>query len=201
MTGKNDTGPMGFSEIFDELIRLYDAKEFAGVIALADQALKQKAFRVDPETAHLLYTRKAESQLELGKHRHALDNARKAVSMCPTCPYSNSILLATLENYALRYRDEAVLREAIALARRILRRGADSILADPCMKKKKTVANAYIADAWFLLGHLYMAQGDKRKAIEALNNFVTVSRNGRYTDYTVDEARETLKNLTSRKSA
>lgn len=184
-----------YGKVFDETVRLFDAEQYKGVIELADRALKRSEFRNDPITAHLLYARKAESQSELSKYQYAIGNARRAVSLCPTCPFGNSVLLTALESYAQKHRDAAAMKEAIALAQRIIKRGVDSILADPCMKKKKSVAIAFVADAWFLLGHLYVLKGDKRKVARALEMFLNVSRKGRYTDFTAEEAVETLASL------
>ena len=150
------------------------------------RALIRSALKYEPNS-HWLVTRLGLTYYEQRQYKRALRFSEKALALAPQCPL-------VLWDYAgcLDMLDR--LEEAIAIYRRLVRRGVGRLACGDC-GEGKAWAKGLIADCHYRLAHCYRDVGNMTKAVASYRCYLALRSSGYRSIYSVVKVRKELTSL------
>ena len=143
----------------------------------------RRALRADPED-HWLWSCLATTYYEKGNYRRSLEYEAKAVELAPRCP-------AALTGYADRLYLLGRVGEAMAVYRRILNRGVESLARGPCGEGRRS-ALALMNHCRYRIALCYRDGGEYRPAIQWLKKHLAHRARGIPCVFPIREVRSQL---------
>jgi tetratricopeptide (TPR) repeat protein len=147
----------------------------------------EKELKSAPDN-HWLLTRLSTTYYEEGDYESALKWVEKARAIAPDCPL-------VLWDYAGTLDMLGRPREALAVYRSLLDRGAEAIANDECGEGMDW-ATALLTDCVYRVGNCVEDLGDRQKAAELYRRYLHLLDLGSRSIYSRDEAATRLRNLT-----
>jgi len=150
--------------------------------------LVRAALRRHPND-HWLLTRLSLTYYEQFDYRRALAIARRANQLAPHCPLVLWDLGGALDMLGRH-------TEAIAIFRRLIRRGVESIAFGDC-GEGLAWARGLVADCWFRLACLHSKRGRRRDAVSCYRRHLAMRGRGCRSIYPLQDVRREFRGCTS----
>jgi tetratricopeptide (TPR) repeat protein len=151
----------------------------------ARRAIREE-LRADPDN-HWLLTRLSTTFYEQGDYEEALRWVEKARQVMPDCPLVLWDYAGTLDMLGRE-------REAIAIYRSLLQRGAEAIAADECGEGAEWAAGL-LTDCVYRAGRCFEDLKDRPKAAELYGMYLSLVDMGAPSIYSREEAVDRLRKL------
>ncbi len=148
--------------------------------------LLRAELRRDP-TNHWLLTRMSLIHYEQHHYRRALSYSRRAYRLAPWCPLVLWDHAGDLDMLGRK-------REAIAIYRRLVKRGVRSIATGRC-GEGLAWARGLVADCWYRLASSYRTLGRQRAATNAYRQHLRMRGPGCRSIYVAADARKQLRQI------
>ena|SRR5206468_1587555 len=139
---------------------------------------------------HWLLTRLSLTHYEQRNYRRALAYSRRAYTLAPWCPLVLWDHAGDLDMLGRK-------REAIAIYRRLVKRGERAIAAGRC-GEGLAWARGVVADSWYRLARCYTDLGRRKLATEAYRQHVRMRGPGCRSIYPLGDVRRQLRRLQQR---
>ncbi len=153
------------------------------------RALIRSKLKQFPED-HWLITRLGSTYYEQRQYKHSLRYAEKALSLAPNCPL-------VLWDYAGSLDMLQRPKEAIAIYKRILKKGVNQIAYGEC-GEGKAWARGLIADCHYRLAHCYRELGQWKEALREYKRHLSLRSPGCRSIYDIKKVRKEVLNFEGR---
>ena len=145
------------------------------------QKLIERRLRSEPDS-HWLLTRLSLTYYERHDYASALPYSERAVALAPNCPL-------VLWDYAGTLAMLGRTKEALALFRRLVRRGIDSIANDDC-GEGVAWSRGLVADCHYRMAHCYLDLRRKKEATHAFTCHLNLRGPGCRSIYPIQQVRK-----------
>jgi len=170
-----------------EIERLIDAEDWK-----AARILIRAALRKEPDS-HWLLTRLGLTYYEEHNYKKALFYDTQAMELAPNCPLVLWDYAGTLDMLG---RNE----EAIAIYKKLIKRGVDKIAYGEC-GEGMAWAKGVVADSLYRIAKCYEEQGQPKKALNYYEQHLKRRGPGCRSIYSINEVKKQLKEVGLRKDA
>jgi len=170
-----------------EIEELIDAENWKGA-----RQLIRAALRKEPDS-HWLLTRLGLTYYEEGNYEKALFYEAQALRLAPRCPLVLWDYAGTLDMLGQN-------RKAIAIYRKLIKRGVDKIANGEC-GEGMAWARGLVADCLYRIAKCYEKLGEQKKALSYYVRHLERRGPGSRSIYPIGEVKRVVRELGSRKGA